>query len=483
MAEPFRKSRKVLHKLIRPILELACAIIHFGDAVRILLNAVCQLTCAFVHLRDAVRVLPEASGQFREVFDQFVRSVLDLFRAVIDLGDAISVFFDAVCQLLSPVVQFTGAVARFNDPVRKFTGAVRKIISVLLKILHLLIHVMQDAFVILVRLFIVIEKPREHHRHAGAHLELCCVQRDIHGIRDLNVVHPVLGLLAGLSLFQKMLRVILDDLEAVSQSRESHADHNGILALGDDGSVVHLDVPGVIIGEDDPRHCREGDIDVLILLCIFVVDMDPDLAGLSCQVLRRDLLSIQIIRDLLGDRRLFVRRPLVIDIVARGIPCQNIAALRERLVSLDVLDVLQDGVVVELVRAVLILEPAGYGHTLLPSGRIRKDVDGLLFLRAVRLILFAIALDGRRQRCRQVFLRHRLHRFALIKNTARDGCRQRRAGRHGHIRCHRRCQQQCKNLFPLHNKLLYILRLNGELSPVQIILLIMYRCAGSPCSS
>ena len=93
--------------------------------------------------------------------------------------------------------------------------------------------------------------------------------------------------------------------------------------------------------------------------------MDPDLAGLARKVRRRDLPAIQIIRDLLGDRRLFVRRPLVIDIVSGGVPCQNIAALRERLVSLDVLDVLQDGVVVELVRAVLILEPAGYGHALL----------------------------------------------------------------------------------------------------------------------
>ena len=175
---------------------------------------------------------------------------------------------------------------------------------------------------VFVDLIILFEKPRKDHGHAGAHLEFGSVHCDLHRIRNLQIPHFVFGLLACLCLCEKMFRVILDALKAVSHSGECHTDNDSIFSLRNDRTVVHFNVFDIVIGENDTGHYREGDVDVLVTLRILIVDVNGHFSGLAGQFFRRDLLPLQIISDLLKDRRLLVCGSLIINIVSVCFPGQ-----------------------------------------------------------------------------------------------------------------------------------------------------------------
>ena len=273
-------------------------------------------------MADTVRVFFEAFRQFRHLSGQLIRPFLDLSCALIDLIDAVRILFDAVRQISGAVRELIGAVRRFIDPVRELAGAVRQVVSILLKVLHLAVHVAQETLVILIQLLIIFKKSGEDHGHAGAHLEVLRVHRDLNGIRNIQIFQFVFRSLTCFCLIKKMFRTVFGSLQAVGKAREGHAYDHGVFPFGNDGAVVHLNVFDIVIGEDDARHGRERDIDILVLLCVFVLDPDLDLTGLAGQFLRRHLLPFQVIGDLLKDRRLFVRGSLIIDIIAVRVPGQ-----------------------------------------------------------------------------------------------------------------------------------------------------------------
>ena len=250
-----------------------------------------------------------------------------------------------------------------------------------------------------------------------------------------------------------MLRVFFGALQAVSQSRESHADDYGVLALGEDGAVVDLDVLYIVIGEDDAGHGRKRHEDLVILFAVEIVDVDPDLTGFAGQVCGCDLLLVQVISDLLGDGRRLFGRSLIIDVISARVPCQNIAALRKGLITLDVLYILKDRIVVELVRPFVILEPAGHCHALLIAVCIGKNIDRLFFFGPLGLLTFA---DCCRECLRQIFLRDRIRLLRAPENAPVHGRRSCRKRVHRHICCHRHCKEQGQNLFSSHDfQLLY----------------------------
>ena len=131
---------------------------------------------------------------------------------------------------------------------------------------------------LLVNIFVVIEQAGEYHGHAGAHLEVRGVHGYIDTVRYIQLIQLIFGLLAGLGLLKKMLRAVFCPLEAVSQTGECHSDYHSVLAFGDNRTVVDLDIFHVVIGEDDTGHGRKRHEDLVVLLTVLIVDVDPDLA-------------------------------------------------------------------------------------------------------------------------------------------------------------------------------------------------------------
>ena len=255
-----------------------------------------------------------------------------------------------------------------------------------------------------------------------------------------------------------MFRVVLGALKAVRESRECHAHDNRVLALGDNGTVIDLDILDVVVGEDDARHRCERNKDVAVLFCILIIYVDFDLARLTRQILRRDFLAVQIVGDLLGDRSCLVCCSLIIDVISAGVPSHHIAVLRKGLIPFDVLDILQNRVVIELVRAVFVLEPAGDSHTLLLAAGVCEDIYGLFLLCAVRLSFRTFYSCCHRSG--EVLFRDRGRLFRVPENAS--GNRSRRCkGRHGHICCHCHCKKQGQNLFSLHDPISPLLTWNG----------------------
>ena len=155
-----------------------------------------------------------------------------------------------------------------------------------------------------------------------------------------------------------------------------------------------------------------------------------DLAALTGQVLRGDFLAVKVVGDLLRDRSCLVCCSLIVNVISAGVPCQNIAVLCKRLIALDILDILQDGVVIEFVRAILVLEPVGDGHALLLAVCVCEDIYGLFLLSAFRYRV--CAFHSRCHRRRKVVFRDRDCLFSAPENAS--GNRSRRCkGRHGHI--------------------------------------------------
>ena len=402
---------------------------------------------------DTVCVGFKAFGQRGQALHKCACSALKLSGTFICLCNAICVLLDAVRELSCSIGELIAAICRLVNTIGKFACAVRKVASILLELRDLVIHIFQNAFVFLFNLLVIIEEAGEYHCHAGAHLEVCGIQCDLDRIRDFQVVQFVLGLLAGLCLIEQMLCIVLCALQAVREARESHADDNRVLALGNDRSIVDGDVLHIVIGEDDACHGREGDVYVVILLCVLIVNVNGDLTGLSGQIFGRDFLSLVVIRDLLQDRGLLVSRSLIIDIIAGRVPCQHLTVLCKGFVAFHIFDILQCGVIKEFFRAALVFEPVGNGHALLFAARVRKYIYCLFLFRVPGLFAVIAAFHCCGECGRQILFRNCLHSLGVCVNASVHGSRGCRQSRHGHICCHRHCHEQGKNLFSLHDPL------------------------------
>ena len=187
-----------------------------------------------------------------------------------------------------------------------------------------------------------------------------------------------------------------------------------------------------------------------------------DLAALAGQILRGDFLTVKVVGDLLCDRSCLVCCSLIVNVISAGVPCQNIAVLCKRLIALDILDILQDGVVVEFVRAFFVLEPVGDSHTLLLAVCVCEDIYGLFFLSAFRLLI--CAFHSRCHRCRKVVFRDRDCLFRTPENASGNRSR-RRKSRHGHICCHCHCDKQGQNLFSLHDPYISFTHMEWDSAP------------------
>ena len=114
--------------------------------------------------------------------------------------------------------------------------------------------------------------------------------------------------------------------------------------------------------------------------------MDPDLAALARKILSLDLFVIQIISDLLSDRRLLVRGSLIKDIVSVRLPDDLITLLFKGFIALDVLDIGQGRLVLDRGLLIRVFEPVGNRDIALLSVGIRKNIDSLFLGRAGRYL-------------------------------------------------------------------------------------------------
>ena len=220
------------------------------------------------------------------------------------------------------------------------------------------------------------------HCHAGAHLEISSVHRDLDTSGDIDLIDPVLGILDILlvipHLFNDVLGLAADCVQTLLQTRKSHSHDDRVFALRDHRTVVNIDIGRRVIGKGHAGHSRERHVDIFIRNIIGIFDADPDLSALARQVFGRDLLSVQIVGDLFRDRRLLRCRTLIINILSAGIPGDLFPVPVIGLIALDIFYIRQIGKILELVLSIGILEPVGDRNIPLVPVFIRENINRLL---------------------------------------------------------------------------------------------------------
>ena len=301
-----------------------------------------------------------------------------------DLGHTICVRNNAVSQLLCTIFEGRHIVICCLDSVGEFFGAVDELRRAVGHLLDLVVHVAQSVVVITCDLVVIdiiaCEQVGEDHGHRRGHGEICDIRCDLDGTRDIEVIDLVLGLLRGIRVIEGLLQVGFDARERILEPRESHADDDCVLALGDDRAVVDLDIPDFFVRKSNAGHRREGDIDVARLLGVGVIDMNGELTGLACQLVRVDGDAVQIVGDLGIDRRLLRSVALIIDVAAVSVPGEFGAVLLVGLVALDIFNIGEIGLILELAVAVRVFQPVADRDVARVAICIREDVDRLLLL-------------------------------------------------------------------------------------------------------
>ena len=143
------------------------------------------------------------------------------------------------------------------------------------------------------------------------------------------------------------------------------------------------------------------------------------MAALAGEILRFDILAIQLIGQLHGHREFLVRGALIIDIrAAVRIPGDgSVRILLVAAVAVHIGDVLERRGILQRIRAVLIFQLIADDHLRRRTRRVRDHIDGLILAAlaavgdAVRLLLLCgllLHLFGCRGRCLCALVRGRL---------------------------------------------------------------------------
>ena len=314
---------------------------------------------------------------------------------------------------------------------------------------------------ILLVLFVHLEQIGENHCEAGAHLEILGIHRNLDASGNIQIVNFVklLLLVIVIDFVDDSLRLVPRCIQAFLQSRKSHTDDHGVLALCDDRAVVYLDILCRVVGKSHPRHSRKRHVHIFVFHMIGVVDVDLYLTAFSGQLIGGNLPAVQVIGDLLGNRDLTGRLALIIDIVSIRVPDDAAVFLSVKsLVALHILNILQDRVVIEFFLSFRVLEPVRYCDIPLGSVRIRENIDCLFLAGAGRHIFYSLPDRLLKHRCIGVIpvLICRQDSSALLCSPlqGRQGCRPLRCQRSDRSRVSARRQgnrqHECQKLFSLH---------------------------------
>lgn len=102
-------------------------------------------------------------------------------------------------------------------------------------------------------------------------------------------------------------------------------------------------------------------------------------SGFTCKLFRCCHGSIQVIGDLLGNRKFLIRGSLIVNVAALCIPCHLAAVLSKSLIALHVCDISQVRCIFDGILIVVVYQVVGYNDFLRISNTVGNNIYRLIF--------------------------------------------------------------------------------------------------------
>ena len=221
--------------------------------------------------------------------------------------------------------------------------------------------------------------------------------------------------------------VQLINLQIVAHSRKRNAHNGGAVSVVDRLTVVHGDIGEVVVAQhhrtDDCVRTSQAVAVFFYAVVDVVVETDFYVALLAGDFIGGNLRAVQIVADLYVYRKLPVVVSGVVDVLALCGPHQLVAVPAYLLVAGGVLDILQVGIIAEVVGLVLVLQPLAYRNVGgIPIG-VHYRVYGLGFVAGLCGLqhLREVLIDGLLRVCMDcIHLRHIKQRCAACQNARKN---------------------------------------------------------------
>ena len=266
----------------------------------------------------------------------------------------------AVCplaQLRQSVKILTQVIPELRSAVRQFLCRVPDLGGSVCQLIHVIREFVKILQVLVLQ---VLKEPRTHHRS-------CEIQR--------KVLRPRLDLHI-LGQFDLLRGLVIHEFEGIHKPRESESYHRFLVAQIHQPAVCDLYIAEHVRRKHRCRQHHKRNVRVVL-----VIETDLHLAGLPRDLLRADLLSLQVVGNAHINRQRLIGLSLVMDILAVVLPqVPSFAGLCVFLVSLGVFDLPQVGPVLDGVRPLYLLKDNLNRLFSGPSRRVRLDIDALILL-------------------------------------------------------------------------------------------------------
>ena len=221
--------------------------------------------------------------------------------------------------------------------------------------------------------------------------------------------------------------VQLVNLQVVAHSRKSDSHNGGAVSVVYRLTVVYGDVGEVVVAQHDRTDdCVRTSQTVAVFFYAVVdvvIETDFYIALLAGDFIGGNLRAVQIVADLYFYRKLPVVVSGVVDVLALCGPHQLLAVPAHLLVAGGVLDVLQIGVIAEVVGLALILQPLAYRNIGCIAIGVHYRVHGLGFVAGLCALqhLREVLIDGLLRICMDcIHLRHIKQRCAACQNARKN---------------------------------------------------------------
>ena len=179
------------------------------------------------------------------------------------------------------------------------------------------------------------------------------------------------------------------DINTVLKSRERNTDYHIVITFGNHLAVRYFNITEMLrrqqcSGNHGKRNIYLFFLTVYLnggLLIIGIGETDRHITGLANQILRRNLLSLQLIADGYIHRKLLICRTLIINIAAICIPYEiTICIYCIGFISLNIHNIGQGGCILNGAVSVSILEAVTDNNLLCIALGICHDIYNLILL-------------------------------------------------------------------------------------------------------
>ena len=336
----------------------------------------------------AVQQLLCRAGQILDLGGQLVGAVIQILCAVVQVFGALIQILCPLVHLIHAIGQVAALVVELAYAVFQFLGAVHQLFGAVAQFFQGVLQVVNRVHVVQVQL---LQCAVGRHGDGGEQGEVGDIRFDGDLLRHINV--DLLAVAVGQ----------ISQTQALLQARQSHAHDHRLVTAVDDLAVGDFHVGHLIVVHQEAGDHQEGLIDGHVLAVdllglagvVLVGEFHGQLAGGAVQLLGGDGLAVELIGDGHIHRQLLVTGALVVDVAALGVPSQLIAAaLGEVLVTLDVFDVLQVGLIFQGIGTLLVLQPLADDDLVGLAVGVSNDIDGFFLASGVAVLQKLLCRSG-----------------------------------------------------------------------------------------